>query len=93
METFSKTEHCPPSDLLVEFQKGGTDDAIRVRIRRHLQSCEFCSAEVEFYRCHEPVAETPIADEIPRPLFELADALLHRRRDDISFIFDVVDRP
>jgi len=50
-------------------------------IRDHLIECEFCAAEVEFYRLYPPLEETVVAEKMPRPLFELAHALLQKERD------------
>lgn len=50
-------------------------------LRQHLANCEFCSAELEFYRRHPPREEKVEPVSIPEPLFELADALLHKKRD------------
>jgi hypothetical protein len=55
-------------------------------IRGHLISCEFCSAEVEFYAHYPQSEETIIETEIPLPLFELADALLRNRHKDFSVL-------
>ncbi len=79
MTDFCKYEDCPSSNELLEFQNG---DLVRLRnseIRKHLEACEFCSAEVAFYS-HYPQAEGAIEpSEIPAPLFQLAEALLKNR--------------
>ncbi len=81
MSGFCKNEDCPSSNELLDFQRG---DLVRTRgseINKHLRSCEFCSAEVEFYSHYpqeESVAE-PAESEIPAPLYELAEALLRNR--------------
>jgi|CXWL01.1.fsa_nt_gi hypothetical protein len=82
---FCKNEDCPSSHELLDFQKGETPNPRGGEISRHLRSCEFCSAEVEFYS-HYP--QTDISNEqneiaeIPAPLFELAEALLKNRQAD-----------
>lgn len=67
---------------LLEFANGETPRERGSEVNRHLKSCEFCSAEVEFYT-HYPQAdaavETAEPAEIPAPLFELAEALLKNR--------------
>lgn len=79
---FFKNEDCPTSNELLEFQNG---DLARTRggeINKHMESCEFCSAEVEFYS-HYPQAEGSVeASAIPAPLYELAEALLKNRHSD-----------
>jgi len=82
---FCKSEDCPSSHELLEFQNG---DLARTRggeIRKHLMGCEFCSAEVEFYSHYpqeEGLGETIGGTEISAPLFELAEALLKNRHGD-----------
>jgi len=81
MEGFRKTEDCPSSEKLLTFQSGGVDLATYGDVCRHLVSCDFCAAEVEMYGLYPPGEEKVTVDQIPEPLYELAEALLHRRRD------------
>jgi hypothetical protein len=81
MKRFRKTEECPSSEKLLAFQNGETDPATATGIRRHFRSCEFCAAEAEFYALYPPGDEKMRLENIPPPLFELADALLRRKRD------------
>ncbi len=84
MNDFCKNEDCPSSHALLGFQNGDTPRALGKEISKHLASCEFCSAEVEFYS-HYPQEEGSFdATEIPAPLFELAEALLKNRTGDSS---------
>lgn len=84
MTGFYKNEDCPNSNELLEFQNGDLARTRSGEINKHLASCEFCSAEVEFYS-HYPQAEGPIeTTQIPGPLFELAEALLKNRCTDSS---------
>jgi len=82
---FCKNEDCISSHELLEFQNGDLSGETGVDIRKHLASCEFCAAEVEFYS-HYPQAESSKDEtentEIPVPLFELAEALLQNRHND-----------
>jgi hypothetical protein len=80
--SFYKSVNCPPSERLLSFQNGGIIqvDACS-EIRDHLLECEFCAAEVEFYRIHPPLEEVVVAEKMPKPLFELACALLQKDRD------------
>lgn len=82
MSSFCKNEDCPPSEVLLAFQNGEIEVKDGTAIRKHLGACEFCAAEVEFY-AHYPQAEDepPAAEEIPRPLYELAEALLSKKED------------
>ena len=87
MTTFCKHEDCPTSTELLEFQRAVLTKARNARISSHLETCEFCDAEVEFY-LHFPIdegsAEPAESVEIPGPLFQLADALLKKRHTDSS---------
>ena len=84
MATFRKQEDCPTSQQLLAYQMGDLESAASRPIGRHLATCEFCTSEVAFYERY-PVAreteDTSTADsKMPKPLFELAEALLNRRR-------------
>lgn len=88
MAKFCKNEDCPASEDLLAFQTGDMPLTEGAAIRRHLALCEFCMAEVEFYESYPPAAvqeETIEADSIPTPLYELAEALLIKKRDDAFF--------
>lgn len=82
---FCKNEDCPSSDELLDFQNGDLMRERAVDIRIHMATCEFCTAEAEFYS-HYPQSVydevTTEASEIPAPLFELAEALLKNRNYD-----------
>jgi hypothetical protein len=86
MTTFYKSENCPGSNELLDFQKGDIARNRSGEISEHLGNCEFCDAEVEFYS-HFPLedgAEQMEYVEIPGPLYELAEALLKKRHADSS---------
>lgn len=74
---FRKSEECPSSQELLDFQNGDIDRERGVDIRIHNSNCEFCAAEVEFYsrfpQVHDESGEEP--EEIPESLYELAEAL------------------
>jgi hypothetical protein len=77
---FIKRPGCPASHELLAFQAGVEMPAAEKKIPRHLARCEFCRAEVEFYR-HYPQPDDPVEScGIPRPLRELAEALLTKDR-------------
>jgi hypothetical protein len=82
MITFCKSTSCPSSQELLAFADGEVLIKERRIIETHLEACEFCAAEVEFYS-HYPQAEETVAKaEIPVPLYELAEALLSNRHKD-----------
>ncbi len=86
MINFCKNEDCPSSNELLEFQNADLSRTRAAEIGRHLEACEFCEAEVEFYSSY-PQAQDDTREEpeaIPAPLFELAEALLKNRHGDPS---------
>lgn len=88
MAKFCKNEDCPTSEELLAFQNGEVLREEGAVIRRHLATCEFCAAEVEFYESYpqsEDIDENVEADSIPKPLYELAEALLSKKNDDAFF--------
>jgi len=86
MINFCKNANCPSSPDLLKFQNTEISQKEKRGIERHLTACEFCAAEVEFYK-HYPQSEEKIeAAEIPKPLYELAKALLGNRRNDFSLL-------
>ncbi len=88
MAKFCKSEDCPTSEDLLAFQTGDMPVSEGTAIRRHLAVCEFCAAEVEFYESYPPapVQEPNLeAESIPTPLYQLAEALLIKKRDDAFF--------
>ena len=90
MKRFRKTEECPSSEKLLAFQNGEIDPTTDTGIRCHFLSCEFCAAEAEFYALYPPGDENTRPEKIPQPLFELADALLRRKRD-LAPLYRLVD--
>jgi len=78
MESFYKTKDCPSSQTLA-----ASVDLVNHsgELREHLSECEFCDAELEFYQRHAPLEENVDPANIPPPLLELANALMHKRRD------------
>ncbi len=86
---FCKNEDCPSSNELLDFQHGDLSRSRASDISKHLASCEFCSAEVEFYSHYpqeEGASETGENAQIPAPLYELAEALLKNRQSDHSVL-------
>jgi len=47
-----------------------------LRLAAHLASCDFCAAEIEFYRHYPPDLAEIAVPPMPRPLLELAEALI-----------------
>ena len=86
MSKFRKSPNCPLSNDLLAFQTGKISAREKSRITVHLRFCEFCASEVDFYAHHPPVEEGVENAEIPKPLFELAEALLSNRHRDNSLL-------
>jgi len=86
MINFCKNASCPSSQELLDFQTGESSSKESASIRRHLTKCDFCTAEVEFY-AHYPQCDDCIEiGEIPKPLYELAEALLSNKHKDFSLL-------
>lgn len=88
MAEFRKYEDCPASEDLLAYQLGDMPLSEGAHVRRHLATCEFCAAEAEFYENYPPATERdePVRpEEMPTPLYELAEALLVKKRDDAFF--------
>ena len=86
MTGFCKNEDCPSSDELLGFQTGDLSLSRGSEVRKHLTSCEFCEAEVEFYSHYPPDETSSEVTQIPAPLYELAEALLKNRQSDSSLL-------
>ncbi len=86
MINFCKSEACPSSNELLEFQNADLTRHRTTEIARHLATCEFCEAEVEFYSNYPQAQDEARIEpaQIPAPLFELAEALLKNRHGDPS---------
>lgn len=85
MANFCKNEDCPPSEELLAFQTGDLPVSESAPVRKHLKVCEFCAAEVEFYEHYPPQAVEKAEDTaIPSPLFQLAEALLNKKKGSSS---------
>lgn len=76
MINFCKNSECPSSQDLLGFQRGELASKRAVTISEHLDSCDFCGAEVELYSQYPEIDERVSLSEIPAPLFELAQFLL-----------------
>jgi hypothetical protein len=83
MAIFRKREDCPASQQLLSYQLGDLETEVSREIGRHLGLCEFCSSEVNFYEKYPAAADFDEVNEpaeMPKPLFELAEALLDQGR-------------
>ena len=84
MINFCKNATCPSSPDLLAFQREMVTLKKNCEISRHLETCEFCQAEAAFYAHYPPIDEKIETAEMPKPLYELAHALLGNRHNDFS---------
>lgn len=88
MNGFQKTKDCPASDEILAVVTSGQK---RDDTRRHLASCDFCAAELELYE-RFPIDDEKIhIGQMPEPLRELAEALLHGRPD-VAQLYKLAER-
>lgn len=92
MVTFCKNVNCPPSQDLLAFQNEKTSNEIGELIKSHIKKCEFCAAEIEFYARYPQAEEKVKSEAIPPPLYELAEALLNKNREDFSALNKLISR-
>ena len=85
---FHKKAACPTSQELMDFQAKKLSSSKLEEIRKHIYTCDFCGAEVEFYsHCPKVSPEENVSvTEIPKPLYELAEALLKGKHKDDMFL-------
>ena len=91
MSYFRKEKDCPSSYELADSVVGQLSGDQALHIARHLGSCDFCAAEIEFYKHYPPVMFSVEPDPIPDPLFELAQSMLTKEsvsRSQIEFLLD-----
>ncbi len=86
MINFCKNINCPTSPDLLAFQLGETSASENKFINKHLSDCEFCAAEIEIYAHFAQATEDCAETQIPRPLYELAEALLNNRQKNFSLL-------
>lgn len=73
---FCKQAACPSSETLLSYHVSEAAFEQAERITEHLESCEFCAAELRLLAEHEAVEEEYPLTEIPAHLRSLAEALL-----------------
>jgi hypothetical protein len=84
MSEFRKKIDCPSSFELVDAVNNELDGQRGLWIAGHLAVCDFCSAEVEFYRNFPPDGIDVPAPPMPIALLELAEALIAKETIHIS---------
>lgn len=91
MITFCKNESCPSSQALLAYQQGDLPSKESKKILRHLEGCDFCEAETDFYSHFPQSEENIVATDIPRPLYELAEALLGNSKKKFSLLNKLIE--
>jgi hypothetical protein len=84
MSNFRKEKDCPSSFQLVEVLNSEINGQDGLWIASHLATCEFCAAELEFYKHYPPGNVDVAVPPMPRPLLELAEALIAKETIHIS---------
>ena len=75
--TFRKTAACPASMTLLSFRSEDLSVKAAVKVRDHLELCDFCSAELPLLAHHQPLGGgLPRPPEIPMNLRILAESIL-----------------
>ena len=77
---FRKTAACPASATLLSFCSNSLSSEVTVGVKDHLETCDFCSAELPLLAHHQAGAERGFkTPEIPLDLRILAESILSRR--------------
>jgi hypothetical protein len=67
-ESFRKKVFCPSSETILEYIEESMSTPSRQRIRRHIESCDFCGAELYFLSRHRlldgPFLSSPISSQV-----------------------------
>jgi hypothetical protein len=77
---FRKEAACPAANELLTYSCEDLSPNEMGQVRRHLCSCDFCSAELLLLTRHPPKAEDLVTPVMPGHLRLLAKALLTDRR-------------
>src|SRR5215831_4315455 len=76
VRNFCKTAQCPSSETLLRYRRCRMPVTDRFRIERHLDNCDFCSAELQLLgRYRNEVQQSPAA-ELPSTLRFFAELFL-----------------
>ena len=74
--TFRKTAACPASTTLLSFRAARLSPMLGTLVRHHLDSCDFCSAELPLLAHHRTERGPARPPEIPTNLRILAESIL-----------------
>jgi hypothetical protein len=77
---FRKTAACPSSATLLYFRTGKVSIEISTLVGYHLDTCEFCQAELKLLAHHRRnTKREEVVPEIPMNLRILAESILNRK--------------
>src|SRR5215467_1868887 len=76
VRNFCKTAQCPSSETLLRYRRSRIPITDRFRIERHLQHCDFCSAELQLLGRYRVEVEQSTGAEIPSTLRFFAEIFL-----------------
>jgi hypothetical protein len=74
--TFRKTAACPASTTLLSFRAEKLSPMVGTLVRQHLETCEFCNAELTLLAHHQAQPRMAKTPEIPTNLRILAESIL-----------------
>lgn len=60
-ESFRKRVFCPSSETILEYAEESLSASSRQKIRRHVDSCDFCGAELYFLSRYSLLDEPALA--------------------------------
>lgn len=76
---FRKLRTCPQTETLLTFCRGARTSTRVGRVAEHVESCDFCGAELQLLSRHAPAADAPAfaaAAAMPAHLRRLAEDVL-----------------
>jgi hypothetical protein len=73
---FRKTAACPASATLLSFRCQNLPGELAISIKEHLETCDFCCAELRLLAHHQPSTIKYPVPEIPMNLRILAESIL-----------------
>ena len=74
--TFRKTAACPTSTTLLAFSTEKLSPMVFTVVKQHLETCEFCRAELTLLAHHRRERHSQPPPEIPENLKILAESIL-----------------
>jgi hypothetical protein len=80
VKTFCKTARCPSSEMLLSYRRQRSTITDQVVVQRHLQDCDFCSAELELLKRHKHEIEETQSVEMPSQVRRLAENLFLKQK-------------